>query len=93
VKYGRASEVLNDPEIGISKKDLDTIKEEKVFLPEPNKQLKGDEHSWKADGFGRLVVKTTKKLRKYNFVKLREKLVSVKKDDIKKVNDKMDLLR
>jgi hypothetical protein len=44
--------VVNDPAIGLSKKDISLIKEAKESLPEPWKQIKGDETSAKSNSYG-----------------------------------------
>jgi hypothetical protein len=38
-KYGEVRAMLNDPDLGVSKKDIDKIKEEKETLPPPDKQI------------------------------------------------------
>jgi hypothetical protein len=47
----------------------------------------------KTNSFGQLTLKVKQKLRKYDFEKLREKLIDVKVEHIKKVEDQINQLR
>jgi hypothetical protein len=51
-KYSAVKAFLDDPDLGVSKGDIDKIQAEKETLPEVEKQIQGDKNSRKANSFG-----------------------------------------
>ena len=85
--------MLNDPDLGVSAADINKIAENIDLLPKPEKMIEGGQNSRKANSYGFMTLKIKDKLRKYDFVKLREKDVKVKMADIKKLEETINKMR
>ena len=75
-------------------KDIDRIRADKANLPDPYQYIAGgDSNVHKANSYGQYTLKVKQKLKKYDFMKLKEKRINVTKEDIDRVEKQVNKMR